>query len=83
MVGAAIILIAVGWMMTIRSIAQTAPVVRERVDRELDRVIEVVEDAGGTASEQVDTATTNLKAIQEAYEAEKAEQEETVNAREE
>lgn len=75
----AVIVIAVGWMVTIRDVLSDVPTLRASVEAGVDRVAEEIEDAQLKPGEQVQEATAAFDALQAGYEAEKARQEEEAN----
>ncbi|MEK7620337.1 MAG: hypothetical protein AAB413_03825 [Patescibacteria group bacterium] len=71
----AVIVIAIGWMVTIRDIIEDVPTLRASVEAGVDRAAEEIEDAQLKPEEQVQEATDAFDALKAGYDAEKARQE--------
>lgn len=71
----AVIVIAVGWMVTIRDVLSDVPTLRASVEAGVDRAAEELEDAQLKPGEQVQEAQSALEALQAGYDAEKTRQE--------
>lgn len=75
----AVIVIAVGWMVTIRDVLSDVPTLRASVEAGVDRAAEEIEDAQLKPREEVQEVQSALDALQAGYEAEKVRQEEEAN----
>lgn len=73
-----IILIAVGWMVTIRDIlSSSAPIIGEAIEENLTKAAHGLQQAGEGAAEGADEFEQMLQEAQAGYEEEKARQDET------
>lgn len=74
----AMIVIAVGWSVTIRDVLGDVPALRASVEAGVDRAAEEIEDVQLNPGEQVQEASSALDALQAGYDAEKTRQEEEI-----
>lgn len=74
----AIIVIAVGWSLTIRDVLSDVPTLRASVEAGVDRATEEIQEAQLKPGEQVQEATDAFDALKAGYDAEILRQQEEI-----
>lgn len=72
----AVVVIAVGWTMTIRSILADIPAVSSQIQTSIEQAVEQVEEAQLESPVDIDETQEAWQALKEGYEAQKARQQE-------
>ncbi|HLD21180.1 MAG TPA: hypothetical protein VJB64_03720 [Patescibacteria group bacterium] len=72
---AGIVIIATGWLLTIRDLAADIPAIKTSIEEGVDQAVEEIQDARLDPGEQVDEAAEAFEALKDGYEAEKQRQE--------
>lgn len=73
----AVMIIVVGWSMTIRDILRDVPAVRSSMETGVDRAAEKIEEARLNPGARIQETTDAIDALKAGYEAEKQRQEQT------